>query len=115
MFISFYFGCTIIVEFTFCFFPSPVTIGALNVITDVWSDIVSVTLLRGWLSNDMSKWKYDPTTWPTKGKYLDLMHEKCIKYDKSLLANLSAIKCETKIPLNMRLTLICRGLPIYNE
>lgn len=94
---------------------SPVIIGALNIITDVWSDIVSIKLLRGWLKNDMSNWQMDAKLWPTKSKYADILNKKCIKSDKSLLAKLAAIKSDTNVPVNMRLSIICRGLPIYND
>lgn len=92
----------------------PALLGTLNIVTDLWVDVVSVLICSRWISSKKkTPWK------PTCGLFKQNI-EKLVSNVKggsqpSLLANLSLIRKEELIGIRIRSSMICRGLPVFNS
>lgn len=96
----------------------PAILGAMNIISDIWSDIITIMILTQWIPTKNTKiWKpvhigEDKKTQERIVQILDNL--KSVKVQPSLLASVAAMRNESNLSTRMRSAMIYRGLPVYN-
>lgn len=91
----------------------PAIVGAICIIVDNWTDLVTVLLLNQCVPVSV---KWSPKYF---GKHFMEISKSMLKkfnqiVEPSVLAAISNVRCEGKISLRMRSALVCRGLPVCN-
>lgn len=95
----------------------PTLLGTLSVVTDLWTDIVSIVLLSRWIPSEKKAfWKpvHIGSNAQARGRVQKLA-KNINGFEPSLLAILASIRCESQFSIRMRAAMVCRGLPVYNK
>lgn len=93
----------------------PAIFGAMCIISDVWTDMISISMLRHWIpSKTPANWKPSLISAEVQKCFEPMRDKLGYTSEPNLLRIISVLRQLDGITLRMRAAFIYRGLPVYN-
>lgn len=103
--------------FVFYSMKCPSSLGALSIITDVWTDVITVMVVSQWINSPQTVYVEMDTRndLHNSEQIANALKKYKDKKEPSLPAIIAQVRNETVLSLRMSSAFILRGLPVYNR
>lgn len=104
-------------SYTYFKMGCPGILGAITIVTDIWIDLITISLLTQWTApQQANNPRIDVCRYEKSIERINKLLAKCDgKRNPNLLALLCDMRSDTDISLGIRSAIVYRGLPPYNK